>query len=269
MLIIAFVIVAVLTTFELVSGDRLTVSRGANIVVWIARMALAFTLLPLVSLAVPYHLIDGRDLPPAVAIVLYLLVADLGEYLFHRAQHAVPFLWTLHALHHSDPDMNATTTERHFWGDQFIKAVTIWPAASLIVRPSTPALVAYMLLGLWNYVAHSKLPFSFGRLSWVLNSPAYHRRHHSALPEHHNSNFCGLIAAVGRPSRVVPATGFQRDASNRAWRRRSFVRADRHVAGNPTNDKTNRGASPLRQRSAQPRLVEWLPGPDSNRRPSD
>ena len=220
MLIIAFVVVAVLTTFELVSGDRLTVSRGANLVVWIARLALAFMLLPLVSLAVPYHLIDGRDLPPAIAIVLYLLVADLAEYLFHRAQHAVPFLWSLHALHHSDPDMNATTTERHFWGDQFIKAVTIWPAASLVVRPSTPALVVYVMFGLWNYVAHSKLPFSFGRFSWVLNSPAYHRRHHSALPEHHNSNFAALLplwdvllGSYRRPeSNAMPPTGLGGDA---------------------------------------------------------
>ena len=132
--------------------------------------------------------------------------------------------------------MNATTTERHFWGDQFIKAVTIWPAASLVVRPSTPALVVYVMFGLWNYVAHSKLPFSFGRFSWVLNSPAYHRRHHSALPEHHNSNFAALLPVMGRPSRIVPATGVERDAADRTWRRRTFVRTRGHVASKSTND---------------------------------
>jgi sterol desaturase/sphingolipid hydroxylase (fatty acid hydroxylase superfamily) len=29
-----------------------------------------------------------------------------------RCQHAIPFLWRLHALHHSDPDVDVTTSVR-------------------------------------------------------------------------------------------------------------------------------------------------------------
>jgi sterol desaturase/sphingolipid hydroxylase (fatty acid hydroxylase superfamily) len=89
--------------------------------------------------------------------------------------------------------MSALTTNRHFWGDQLIKAVTIWPLAAAVVAP-TPAMIAlFNLLALWNFVVHARLPFGFGRLSWLLNSPAYHRRHHSRLPEHYNSNFAALF----------------------------------------------------------------------------
>jgi hypothetical protein len=35
---------------------------------------------------------------------------DLMEYLFHRVQHSVPIMWSMHSLHHSDAALNATTT---------------------------------------------------------------------------------------------------------------------------------------------------------------
>jgi sterol desaturase/sphingolipid hydroxylase (fatty acid hydroxylase superfamily) len=99
----------------------------------------------------------------------------------------------MHALHHSDPNMSALTTTRQFWGDQVIKALTIWPLAALVIAP-TPAMVAlFNLISLWNFAVHARLPLSFGPLSWLLNCPAYHRRHHSSLPEHYNSNFAALL----------------------------------------------------------------------------
>jgi sterol desaturase/sphingolipid hydroxylase (fatty acid hydroxylase superfamily) len=216
LIIIPIAVAALLTILELRQGHRLTRDRLLNCTIWFGRVALAMTLLPLVALTVPWSLVDTRTLPFLAGFAVYFVVMDLGEYLFHRAQHAIPWLWKLHALHHSDADMNATTTERHFWGDQFIKAVTIWPAATLIVRPTAPVLVTYFFLMMWNYATHSALPFSFGRLSWLLNSPAYHRRHHSRLPEHYNSNFAALLpiwdvlsGSYHRPADTIPPTGLE------------------------------------------------------------
>src|SRR6185369_7058561 len=45
------------------------------------------------------------------AIPAYTLTMDLGEYLFHRAQHRLPLLWAMHSLHHSDLFHDAATTE--------------------------------------------------------------------------------------------------------------------------------------------------------------
>jgi len=42
-----------------------------------------------------------------------LLLLDLLRYLVHRCEHAVPLFWRLHALHHSDPDVDVTTSVRH------------------------------------------------------------------------------------------------------------------------------------------------------------
>ena len=44
---------------------------------------------------------------------LGFLLLDLLRYFVHRYEHAVPFLWRFHGLHHSDPDVDVTTSVRH------------------------------------------------------------------------------------------------------------------------------------------------------------
>lgn len=172
-------------------------------------------LLPLVALNIPVSLLDGTRMPFWLGFLIFLVAMDFGEYVFHRAQHAIPPLWAMHSLHHSDPDMNATTAERHFWGDQLIKALTIWPLAAMLIQPTVAIVLAYMVACLWHVVVHSRLNWDFKGLSWLLNSPAYHRRHHSREPEHFNSNYSALLpifdllsGAYNRPS-GFPQTGLE------------------------------------------------------------
>ena len=161
-------------------------------------------------------LIDGATLPPWLAVLLFVLVQDLGENLFHRIQHRVPFMWNMHSLHHSDPDMAVLTTYRHFWADRLLKTVTIWAVAGMIISPTPLAAFSYLLISQWHFVAHANLDWNFGKWSWVINSPAYHRRHHSSDPADYDSNFAGLFpfydvilggynVPAGRPE-----TGFER-----------------------------------------------------------
>ena len=125
----------------------------------------------------------------AIAIPCYALVMDGGEYLFHRAQHRIPFLWAMHSLHHSDPAVNISTAPRHFWGEMLLKAVTVYALIGLLVKANAVVVGVYTILGLYNYVLHMNLRMGFGRWQRLLNSPQFHRLHHSALPEHHNCNF--------------------------------------------------------------------------------
>lgn len=137
-------------------------------------------------------LMDAARLPFWLGLPLFVLLMDFGEYLFHRAQHMIPWLWKLHSLHHSDPN-TALTANRHFWGDPLLKSVTIWPATAALIQPTPGMVVIYLWMGLWHTVVHSNIKLDFGRLSWLLNSSAYHRRHHSSKPEHFNTNFAALF----------------------------------------------------------------------------
>lgn len=136
---------------------------------------------------------DGWWLLPS--FLAYLLVLDLLEYLFHRAQHRFAWLWAMHSLHHSDPAMNASTVDRHFWLEPALKAVSIYLLAGLLF--STPGVILgmYALLGFYHVVPHMNLRLGFGRGWWLLNSPQFHRIHHSALPHHYNRNFASLFPA--------------------------------------------------------------------------
>ena len=160
-------------------------------------------------------LVDLRALPFWLGLPIYLVAADFGEYLYHRAQHAIPWLWEMHSLHHSDRALHAASAMRHFWMEPFLKSVTIWLAVALLFRADGAILTAYALIGFWNLVTHANLRFGFGPLSWMWNSPQYHRLHHGVDPRHHNANFAALLpifdvlsGAYHRPARgEYPATG--------------------------------------------------------------
>ena len=164
-----------------------------NLQSWGIKIVGAFTVSGAVRAWNGPALIDGASLPVWAAVILYILVYDFAEYLFHRLQHRIPLLWAMHSLHHSDPNMSVLTTNRHFWADPLFKSITVWSAAALVISPTPVALAVYGSLGLWNFVTHSQLPIDLGRWSWVINTPAYHRRHHSALPEHYDSNFAAIL----------------------------------------------------------------------------
>lgn len=186
-----FTVLIALSAIELLTRRVEWSSRAINLQAWVVNVAAMVLFMPLVQYSVPVSLIS--DVPLWLSVPLFVLIMDLGEYLFHRAQHASPLLWRMHSLHHSDHDMNATTTNRHFWGDSLLKAVTIWPLAAFVVAPTPAATTIFAALSLWNFLSHSAIDLNFGKWSWVINSPAYHRRHHSIQPEHYDSNFAALF----------------------------------------------------------------------------
>jgi sterol desaturase/sphingolipid hydroxylase (fatty acid hydroxylase superfamily) len=133
---------------------------------------------------------EGFGLIPAALV--YIVTLDLFEYIFHRAQHAVPALWAMHSLHHSDPAMNVSTTSRHFWLEQAIKSVTIYLAASVIFAAPPVIIFIYAAVSYYNFFSHMNLRVGFGRFV-LLNSPQNHRIHHSSQPLHRDKNFAGLF----------------------------------------------------------------------------
>jgi sterol desaturase/sphingolipid hydroxylase (fatty acid hydroxylase superfamily) len=188
----AIVVVLLLTAAERMRGPART-DWWRNLQAWAITALFGMALPQIFTGENGLSLLDGAALPFWLACPLFVVVRDFGEFAYHRAQHRIPLLWSMHSMHHSDPEMSALTTQRHFWGDQFIKSLTIWPLASMIIAP-TPGIVAVTgLMGLWNFVSHARLRIDLGRWSWIINTPAYHRRHHSCLPEHYDSNFAGLL----------------------------------------------------------------------------
>jgi sterol desaturase/sphingolipid hydroxylase (fatty acid hydroxylase superfamily) len=135
----------------------------------------------------------GEGWAVVLSAALFILAMDFMEYVFHRAQHGVPFLWEMHSLHHSDPSLNVTTTMRAFWLEPLIKAVFIYPVVGILFQAPPPVLTIYGLSKLWDFVNHLNLRIHFGRCWVVINGPQYHRIHHSRDPAHFNRNFAAFF----------------------------------------------------------------------------
>jgi len=126
-------------------------------------------------------------------LAAYLVAMDLGEYLFHRAQHRFPWLWAMHSLHHSDEAFGVSTAIRHFWLETFIKTFTIYLAVGILFRADARIVALYGAITAYNYFTHMNVRVGFGRWAWALNSPHYHRLHHSSRPEDRDCNFAALL----------------------------------------------------------------------------
>src|SRR5262252_9454209 len=139
-----------------------------------------------------FGLLNLLSLPPAIATVTAFLLFDGWLYLLHRANHKFGFLWRFHRVHHSDPEMDATTAIRFHTGEVLISA-----AFRMAVIP----LLGVTLLQLLFYESlmmpvilfhHSNVNFPEKADRWLralLVSPALHRVHHSRARVETDSNY--------------------------------------------------------------------------------
>jgi sterol desaturase/sphingolipid hydroxylase (fatty acid hydroxylase superfamily) len=177
-------------------------SAGFNLVYTLVYSLVQAAIVPLVSVAtvVAVNAAGGGwiELPNTgwgllFGFLLYAFTLDLMEYLFHRAQHRFAVMWAMHSFHHSDTTLNATTTSRHYWAEHGIKMLTIFMLTGVIFKANAIIVGLYAVISFYNVFTHMNIRIGFGRMSFALNSPQYHRIHHSALPEHRDCNFAGLF----------------------------------------------------------------------------
>jgi sterol desaturase/sphingolipid hydroxylase (fatty acid hydroxylase superfamily) len=134
-------------------------------------------------------------LPPVIALPASVLLQDLFGYWIHRLFHRIPPLWRLHALHHSDTDLDVTTTIRHHPVEVLVQAA-INAALTLLFGFSPLAVLLYGgIVTLVQTFHHGNvvLPARLRPLSHVLITPDLHRLHHSVNYAENNSNFGNFV----------------------------------------------------------------------------
>ncbi|MER9491105.1 sterol desaturase family protein [Mesorhizobium sp. M0320] len=144
-----------------------------------------------------------------VTIILFtatMLVAyDISYYLYHVGQHRFPFLWELHKVHHSAEVMVGITKDRvhplddlmnRIW-DGVIPGISFGLWSLIALDPVEIAIFGINVYVIRNilmmdFVRHTHLKISFGRLNGVILCPHWHQVHHSVDPRHYDKNF-GLL----------------------------------------------------------------------------
>jgi len=130
------------------------------------------------------------------SLLVVFLVLGLEDYVTLRLMHAVPFLWRLHAVHHSDTEFDLTTTYRNHPLAALILLLLRLPVIAALGAPVS-VLMAYEALRIvQNLYSHSntRLPESLERyLRLVLVTPDFHRTHHRSTRAFTDSNFSAIL----------------------------------------------------------------------------
>jgi sterol desaturase/sphingolipid hydroxylase (fatty acid hydroxylase superfamily) len=117
---------------------------------------------------------------------------DLVSYIWHRANHVVPFLWRFHQAHHSDSDYTVTTALRFHPGELLLALPVRLLAVAALGVPIVGVIVFEVIFAFANFYVHGNidLPLKIERvLSRLFVTPALHRRHHSREARLLNTNF--------------------------------------------------------------------------------
>lgn len=128
-------------------------------------------------------------------VVVFVVLQDFIYYFYHRLQHSWSILWGIHKLHHTDTDVNVTTSHRSHVLEQPIQ-MTLIVVPSLLFLGYHPTATLYGLyLGLFFlYLSHTRLNVSLGPLGRVFVGPCFHRVHHSVDAAHSNKNFAQFFS---------------------------------------------------------------------------
>ena len=129
----------------------------------------------------------GR-LPWLLQFFLAVVVADLAEYVIHRAFHEVPFLWGFHAIHHSSRALDWIAGSRsHLVDDIVVRAFILVPM--MLVFPHNINVAYLFFVTLHATWTHCNFGPTIKWLEPFLIQPRYHHWHHTSQKEAIDKNF--------------------------------------------------------------------------------
>jgi Sterol desaturase len=130
--------------------------------------------------------------PDWLALIASVLLLDLAIYLQHVQFHAVPGLWRLHRMHHTDLEFDVTTGARFHPLEILLSLVIKLGVIVALGAPALAVLIFEVVLNATSMFNHGnvRMPLRLdGLLRWLVVTPDMHRVHHSWYPHETNSNF--------------------------------------------------------------------------------
>lgn len=127
------------------------------------------------------------------AVILAIVMLDFVAYWLHRIFHSRK-LWKFHAIHHSSKEIDWLSSIRFHPVEGAITigiTYTICIVAGIGFRDVSAAL---LLRGLYGYLVHANVKWTYGPLGYVIASPFFHRWHHTKEKAGIDKNFGGVFS---------------------------------------------------------------------------
>jgi sterol desaturase/sphingolipid hydroxylase (fatty acid hydroxylase superfamily) len=139
------------------------------------------------------------------ASIAFLLL-DYSNYLWHIILHKMPLMWRFHLVHHTDLDLDISTSFRFHFGE-LIGSVFFRGAAVLLIGISPLMVLIYEIaFDAANQFQHSniKMPFLFEKiLNKILVTPRMHGIHHSVKKSETDSNYSIIFSFWDRLHKTI------------------------------------------------------------------
>ncbi len=135
-------------------------------------------------------------------IILGVLLLDfVGAYLPHYTEHRIKPLWMIHLVHHSDPNVDTTTANRHHPLESIIR-FSFTLLGVFIIGTSIGIVMLYQALSLlstqFNH-ANIRLPKKLDQwISYIIVSPDMHKIHHHYRLPYTDTNFGNIFSIWDR-----------------------------------------------------------------------
>jgi len=164
-----------------------------------------------------WGLLNHYNVTGLPAQIVAFIILDFAIYLQHVITHALPLLWRLHIIHHTDLDLDVTSGVRFHPFEIIVSMIyKLLIVAAIGPDPAVVILFEIVLNGsaLFNH-SNLYIPKPLDRvLRSVIVTPEMHRVHHSAQVVETNSNFgfffsiWDRICGTYRSASVLPPTRF-------------------------------------------------------------
>lgn len=148
-----------------------------------------------------FGLLNQIQLPPLWHVVVVVLVLDFSFYVAHVSMHTFGAFWRFHAVHHSDPAVDVTTTIRQHPGEGLIR----YGCLAIFAIPLGASLPAFAIYRLWSVLNGLLEHANVGApqwldtaLSWLTTWPNMHKVHHSRDPRFTDTNYGNLFSIWDR-----------------------------------------------------------------------
>ena len=174
----------------------------------------------------PLLYLDAQSVFGSMALVIvYALYIDCAKYWMHRLSHMVPLLWAMHSFHHSAECLTVATGARHHWAETIVPSPLVFLTLMLFQVPEHILSMAVLLVKVPEGLLHLNYKIAWHRAGILLNTPQWHRIHHSVEPKHYDKNFSSafpimdvIFGTAHRPAPdEYPETGLRPRENPQLW----------------------------------------------------
>ena len=139
-----------------------------------------------------WGILNILHLGPGLSVIIGVLLIDLDSYIGHTAFHKIPVLWRIHRVHHSDNELDSTSSLRTHPFEVLILA--IWRSVSFsIIGVSFASFVIFFTFALpLVFIQHANIKFPDIMEKWlglVFVTASWHKIHHSDEQEFTDSHY--------------------------------------------------------------------------------